>query len=213
MGEVDASIDRITVGLAKSGGSVVHPKRQKLVAYHEAGHAVMGLLTPAYDAVTKVTIVPRSSGAGGFTLFTPSDEQLESGLYSKRYLEAQLAVALGGRTAEELVFGEEEVTTGASSDLQMVRSIARRMVAQWGFTLGDADEAELGLEGGEAPEAGRFSPRTASEETEDDIDLEVMKLSDSAYASRSRLTTSISARSTYDGGRSPHTGTPSAGPR
>merc|ERR1719169_329012 len=130
--EVDYAIDRVTVGMQKTTGTSF-PARQRLVAYHEAGHAVMGLLTPDYDMVTKVTIVPRTNGAGGFTLFTPSEERLESGMYSKRYLEAQLCVALGGRVAEEIVFGEDEVTTGASNDLQQVRSIARRMVAQWGF--------------------------------------------------------------------------------
>ena len=109
------------------------PNRQRLVAYHEAGHAIMGALTPDYDMVTKVTIIPRTNGAGGFTLFTPTEERLESGLYSKRYLKGQLAVALGGRVAEEIVYGEDEVTTGASNDLQQVRNIARRMVAQWGF--------------------------------------------------------------------------------
>merc|ERR1712110_593952 len=128
--EVDYAIDRQTVGMAKTTG-MSFPARQRLVAIHEAGHAVMGLLTPDYDMVTKVTLIPRSNGAGGFTLFTPSEERLESGMYSKRYLEAQLAVALGGRVAEEISFGEEEVTTGASGDLQQVRNIARRMVAQW----------------------------------------------------------------------------------
>merc|ERR1719269_421574 len=130
--EIDYSIDRVTVGMQKKTG-MSFPARQKLVAYHEAGHAVAGLLAPDYDMVTKVTIIPRTNGAGGFTLFTPSEERLESGMYSKRYLESQLAVALGGRVAEEIAFGEEEVTTGASGDPQQVRSIARRMVAQWGF--------------------------------------------------------------------------------
>merc|ERR1719310_1399045 len=130
--EVDFALDRLQVGMAKSTG-MSFPSRQRLVAYHEAGHAAMALLTPDYDMVTKVTIIPRTNGAGGFTLFTPSEERLESGMYSKRYLEGQLAVALGGRVAEEIVYGEEEVTTGASNDLQQVRSIARRMVAQWGF--------------------------------------------------------------------------------
>ena len=102
------------------------------MAYHEAGHAVMGALTPDYDMVTKVTILPRTNGAGGFTLFTPSEERLESGMYSMRFLKGQLAVAIGGRVAEEIVFGKEEVTTGASGDLQQIRNIARRMVAQWG---------------------------------------------------------------------------------
>merc|ERR1712087_946303 len=131
--EVDYAVDRITVGMQKSTGTSF-PARQRLVAYHEAGHAIMGLLTPGYDMVTKVTIIPRTNGAGGFTLFTPSEERLESGMYSKKYLEGQLAVALGGRVAEEIIFGEEEVTTGASNDLQQVRNIARRMVAQWGYS-------------------------------------------------------------------------------
>ena len=97
----------------------------------------MAALTPGYDPVAKVTIVPRSNGAGGFTLFTPSEDRMDGGMYSYRYLVAQLAVALGGRVAEEMAFGSDDVTTGASNDLQQVRSIARRMVAQWGFTATD----------------------------------------------------------------------------
>merc|ERR1719460_1106027 len=130
--EIDYSIDRVTVGMQKKTG-MQYAGRQKLVAYHEAGHAVCGLLCPDYDMVTKVTIIPRTNGAGGFTLFTPPEERLETGMYSKRYLKQQLMVALGGRVAEEIVFGPEEVTTGASGDLQQVRNIARRMVTQWGF--------------------------------------------------------------------------------
>merc|ERR1719389_948178 len=131
--EIDFAIDRQQVGMVKETGTSF-PNRQLLVAYHEAGHAIMGALTPDYDMVTKVTILPRTNGAGGFTLFTPTEERLESGLYSMRYLKGQLAVALGGRVAEEIVFGKEEVTTGASGDLQQVRNIARRMVAQWGYS-------------------------------------------------------------------------------
>merc|ERR1719343_1216513 len=86
--EVDYAIDRLTVGMQKSTG-MSFPARQRLVAYHEAGHAIMGLLTPSYDMVTKVTIIPRSGGAGGFTLFTPPEERLESGMYSKKYLCSQ----------------------------------------------------------------------------------------------------------------------------
>merc|ERR1712070_687638 len=112
--EVDYAIDRQTVGMRKATG-MAFPARQRLVAYHEAGHAIMGLLTPDYDMVTKVTIIPRSGGAGGFTLFTPPEERLESGMYQKKYLCAQLAVALGGRASEEIIYGKEEITTGASS--------------------------------------------------------------------------------------------------
>ena len=125
------------------------PNRQRLVAYHEAGHALLGLLTPGYDAVTKVTIIPRTNGAGGFTLFTPSEERLETGMYSKKYLEGQLVVALGGRVAEEIVYGPSGVTTGASNDLQQVRSIARRMVTQWGYAK---DKDGLTLVAWEPPE-------------------------------------------------------------
>ena len=125
--EIDYAIDRRADRRHQKTTGTSFPNRQRLVAYHEAGHAVMGLLTPDYDMVTKVTIIPRTNGAGGFTLFTPTEERLESGLYSKRYLEGQLAVALGGRVAEEIVYGEDEVTTGASNDLQQVRNIARRI--------------------------------------------------------------------------------------
>merc|ERR1719221_1752611 len=85
--EIDYAIDRITVGLLKTTGTKF-PNRQRLVAYHEAGHAIMGLLMPDYDMVTKVTIIPRTSGAGGFTLFTPSEESLESGMYTYKYLRS-----------------------------------------------------------------------------------------------------------------------------
>mmetsp|Transcript_30795 Transcript_30795/g.64890 ORF Transcript_30795/g.64890 Transcript_30795/m.64890 type:complete len:567 (-) Transcript_30795:294-1994(-) len=176
--EIDYSIDRLTVGMQKTTG-VTFPNRQRLVAYHEAGHAVMGLVTPDYDMVTKVTIIPRTNGAGGFTLFTPSEERLESGMYSKRYLEAQLAVALGGRVAEEIIYGEDEVTTGASNDLQQVRNIARRMVAQWGFAMKEMGEAPVAWE---TPEGnGLMQPRSASVSMESDIDKQVQRIVESAY--------------------------------
>jgi len=139
----------------------------------------MGLMTPDYDMVTKVTIVPRTNGAGGFTLFTPSEERLESGMYSKRYLEAQLAVALGGRVAEEIVYGEDEVTTGASNDLQQVRNIARRMVAQWGFANTEMGGAPLAWE---VPEGnGMMQPKIASSKTEQEIDAQVSVIVQRAY--------------------------------
>jgi len=174
--EIDYAIDRLTVGMVKDTGTAF-PNRQLLVAYHEAGHAVMGALTPDYDMVTKVTILPRTNGAGGFTLFTPTEERLESGLYSMRYLKGQLAVALGGRVAEEIVFGTEEVTTGASGDLQQVRNIARRMVAQWGYS-----KDKLGATSWESPDGnGGFGPSAASAEMESRIDSEVTEIVREAY--------------------------------
>ncbi|KAG8457721.1 hypothetical protein KFE25_013227 [Diacronema lutheri] len=175
--EVDAALDRLTVGLAKST-TMMSASRQRLVAYHEAGHAVMGALTPGHDLVGKVTIVPRTNGAGGFTLFLPNEDRMESGLYSRRFLEGSLAVALGGTVAEEIVYGEDEVTTGASNDLQQVRNIARRMVAQWGYA-----KDNLAPIAWETPEPGGFgAPSTASEDTEERIDEQVKLLVDKAYA-------------------------------
>merc|ERR1719453_1960606 len=159
--EIDEAIDRVTVGLTKRTG-MSNEKRQKLVAYHEAGHAIMGVMTEEYDPVAKITILPRSNGAGGFTLFVPNEDRMDGGMYSLKYLKAQLAVALGGRVAEELVFGEDEVTTGASNDLQQVRNIARRMVTQWGFA-GD----NLGMTAWESADgSGPYGRTNASEEKE-----------------------------------------------
>merc|ERR1719356_560586 len=90
--DIDGSVDKIMVGLEKKGAAAAQVTKQKeLVAYHEAGHAIVGALMPEYDQVQKVTIIPRSNGAGGLTFFAPSDNRLESGLYSKQYLESQLA--------------------------------------------------------------------------------------------------------------------------
>merc|ERR1712084_127789 len=123
------------VGLEKNGGTATLSQRQnELVAYHEAGHALCGALIPDYDQVQKISIIPRSNGAGGLTFFSPQEARLESGMYSKQYLESQLAVALGGRLAEELIYGEDMVTTGASNDIQQVANIAKRMVKEWGMS-------------------------------------------------------------------------------
>merc|ERR1712232_815968 len=118
----------------------------ELVAFHEAGHAIVGAAMPDYDQVQKISIIPRSNGAGGLTFFAPSDTRLESGLYSKQYLESQLAVALGGRLAEEIIFGEDEVTTGASNDIQQVANIGRQVGQSqmgWGAKVSSAVDGEI----------------------------------------------------------------------
>merc|ERR1711904_329550 len=116
------------------------------------------------------------NGAGGFTFFTPDESRSESGLYSLKFLKGQLAVALGGRVAEELVYGAEEVTTGASNDLQQVRNIARRMVAQWGFS-----KNKLGATAWEM-DSPWYGPQAASSMMESRIDEEVKELVAEAYA-------------------------------
>ncbi len=175
--EIDYAIDRITVGIQKPIGPNV---RKELVAYHEAGHAIMAVLIPDYDNVAKVTIVPRTNGAGGFTLFTPSEERIESGLYSQNYLKSQLSVALGGRVAEELIYGEDEITTGASGDLQSVRDLARRMVTQWGFRNNtNIDDFPIAWDPSEPIGYGGNS--LLSSETENEIDYEIMMIVKNAY--------------------------------
>jgi cell division protease FtsH len=131
--QIDGAVDRLMVGLEKKGGNQ-DQKSKEMIAYHEAGHAVVGALVPDYDQVQKISIIPRSNGAGGLTFFAPQESRLESGMYSKQYLESQLAVALGGRLAEEIMYGEDRVTTGASNDIQQVASIAKRMVQEWGMS-------------------------------------------------------------------------------
>merc|ERR1719321_1415556 len=174
--DVEEAIDRATVGLTKRTG-MNNEMRQRLVATHEAGHAVMGALTPDYDPVAKITILPRTNGAGGFTAFTPTEDRMDGGMYSLRYLKGQLQVALGGRLAEEVVFGKEGITTGASSDLQQVRNISRRMVTQWGFAADDI--GMTAWEGDNGP--GMLGSGRASEEKEAAIDAAVERITKEAY--------------------------------
>lgn len=180
MDEVNDAIDRVLAGPEKKD-RVMSEKRKNLVAYHEAGHALVGALMPDYDPVQKISIIPRGA-AGGLTWFTPSEDRMDSGLYSRSYLQNQMAVALGGRLAEEIIFGEEEVTTGASNDLQQVARVARQMVMRFGMSdrLGPVS---LGSQQGNMF-LGRdiSSERNFSEETAAAIDEEVSKLVDEAYS-------------------------------
>ncbi|MEM8779356.1 MAG: ATP-dependent zinc metalloprotease FtsH3 [Cyanobacteria bacterium P01_G01_bin.49] len=180
MDEVNDAIDRVLAGPEKKN-RVMSEKRKTLVAFHEAGHALVGALMPDYDPVQKISIIPRGR-AGGLTWFTPSEDRMESGLYSRSYLQNQMAVALGGRIAEEIIFGEEEVTTGASNDLQQVARVARQMITRFGMSdrLGPV---ALGRQNGGGVFLGRdiASDRDFSNETASTIDEEVRQLVDNAY--------------------------------
>lgn len=177
--EIADALERIIAGPEKKG-AVMTEQKKKLVAYHEAGHALVGALMPEYDPVAKVSIVPRGA-AGGLTFFAPDESRLESGLYSRSYLENQMCVALGGRIAEELIFGEENVTTGASNDFQQVSRTARSMITQCGFSDVLAPVALSGSSGpsflgGEMGQGADYSQATA-----DTIDKEVQELVSRAY--------------------------------
>jgi cell division protease FtsH len=130
--DVDWAIDRVTVGMEKPNKDAL-VQDIELVAFHEAGHAIVGGLLPEYDTVTKISITPRVSGAGGLTFFSPLEDRLDN-VVTWHYLESQIAVAWGGRVAEELVFGASKVTTGASGDLQQIFRVARAMVCQLGMS-------------------------------------------------------------------------------
>jgi cell division protease FtsH len=179
MDEVNDAIDRVLAGPEKKD-RVMSEKRKELVAYHEAGHALVGALMPDYDPVQKISIIPRGR-AGGLTWFTPSEDRMDSGLYSRSYLQNQMAVALGGRIAEELIYGEDEVTTGASNDLQQVARVAKQMVTRFGMSerLGPV---ALGRQQGNMF-MGRdiAAERDFSDETAAAIDDEVHNLVEQAY--------------------------------
>ncbi|MHC5596937.1 MAG: ATP-dependent zinc metalloprotease FtsH [Nostoc sp.] len=126
--EIDAAVDRVVAGM--EGTALVDSKSKRLIAYHEVGHALVGTLLKQHDPVQKVTLIPRGQ-ALGLTWFTPNEEQ---GLISRSQLKARITATLGGRAAEEIVFGQPEVTTGASNDLQHVTGMARQMVTRFGMS-------------------------------------------------------------------------------
>src|SRR3569623_1463628 len=150
--EVNEAADRIIGGIA--GSTMEDTKNKKLIAYHEVGHAIVGSVLQNHDEVEKITLIPRG-GAKGLTWFTPEEDQM---LLSRSQLLARIITTLGGRVAEQVVFGDPEVTTGASNDLQQVTNIARQMVTRYGMSnigpiaLEDDNNEQMFL-GGEFNEA------------------------------------------------------------
>ena len=136
--EIDDSVDRIVAGM--EGSPLTDGRSKRLIAYHEIGHAIIGSLVKAHDPVQKVTVIPRGQ-AKGLTWFTPDDEQ---SLISKSQLKARIMGALGGRAAEDVVFGKGEITTGAGGDFQQISSMARQMVTRFGMS----NLGPIALEGG-----------------------------------------------------------------
>uniref|UniRef100_A0A0A0K3U1 AAA+ ATPase domain-containing protein n=2 Tax=Cucumis sativus TaxID=3659 RepID=A0A0A0K3U1_CUCSA len=173
--EIDDSIDRIVAGM--EGTVMTDGKSKSLVAYHEVGHAICGTLTPGHDPVQKVTLVPRGQ-ARGLTWFIPSDDPT---LISKQQLFARIVGGLGGRAAEEVIFGEPEVTTGAAGDLQQITGLAKQMVV----TFGMSEIGPWSLMDSAAQSADvimRMMARNSmSEKLAEDIDAAIKRISDEAY--------------------------------
>src|SRR6266550_1741400 len=174
--------DKVMLGLERKS-RVLSDEERRLVAYHEAGHALVGLTVPDADPLHKVTIIPRGR-ALGLTAYLPEEELHK---YTKRSIESRLAMAYGGRVAEELVFGPEKVTTGAAQDIQQATNIARRMVTQFGMSavigpiaVGDGEQ-EIFL-GREVVQRREISDRTAQI-----VDEEVKNILTRAYAEAARI--------------------------
>ena len=168
--EVNEAADRIIGGIA--GTPMEDNKNKRLVAYHEVGHAIAGTVLKSHDEVEKITLIPRG-GAKGLTWFTPEEDQ---SLLSRSELLARIITTLGGRAAEQVVFGDPEVTTGASNDLQQVTNLARQMVTRFGMSsigpiaLEDENNGQVFLGGGSVP-GSEYADSIA-----DRIDEEVRKI-------------------------------------
>ena len=176
MEEFEKAKDKILMGTERKS-MVMSPEERKLTAYHESGHAIVGLNVPEHDPVHKVTIIPRGR-ALGVTMFLP---EVDRHSHSKQRLTSQITSLFGGRVAEELIFGKDAVTTGASNDIERATAIARNMVTKWGLSsrLGPLTYSE---EDGEV-----FLGRTVtqhkqvSDATVHAIDKEVREIIDTAY--------------------------------
>jgi len=171
--EIDDSVDRIVAGM--EGTAMMDGKSKSLVAYHEVGHAICGTLTPGHDPVQKVTLIPRGQ-AKGLTWFTPGEDV---SLVSKQQIMARIVGALGGRAAEEIVFGKPEVTTGAASDLMQVTNMAKQMVTAFGmsdigpWSLQDDQSGDMIMR--------MMARNNMSEKLQGDIDTAVKSIAEGAY--------------------------------
>lgn len=180
MNDMEKAKDKVMMG-AERRSMVMTEDDKKCTAYHESGHAIVGRLVPEHDPVYKVTIIPRGR-ALGVTMFLPERDHIS---ISKRKLESQLSSLYGGRLAEEIIFGEEAVTTGASNDIERASAIARNMVTQWGFSekLGPLsygqDENAMGYSGG--------NTKMISDETNHQINEEVRALIERNYTRAKKL--------------------------
>ncbi|WP_114966670.1 ATP-dependent zinc metalloprotease FtsH [Alkalilacustris brevis] len=182
MDDFEDAKDKVMMG-AERRSMVMTEDEKKLTAYHEAGHAIVGLNVPQHDPIHKATIIPRGR-ALGLVLSLPERDQL-SVTYTK--YKSKIAMAMGGKVAEELIFGKENVTSGAASDIQQVSRIARAMVTQFGFSedLGNIDYANE-----QQSYLGAYQgPSSISPETQKMIDAEVRKIVDEGYETAKRILT------------------------
>ncbi|RAM50658.1 MAG: cell division protein FtsH [Hapalosiphonaceae cyanobacterium JJU2] len=176
--EIDDAIDRLTIGLTLN--PLLDSNKKRLIAYHEIGHALLATLLPHADPLNKVTIIPRSGGVGGFSQQILNEEMIDSGLYTRAWIQDNITMTLGGKAAEAEIFGESEVTGGASNDLKMVANLARKMVTMYGMS-------DLGLVALETQNSDVFlgrdwvSRNEYSEEMATKIDRQVREMAIACY--------------------------------
>ncbi len=132
LAEISDAIDRITIGSSLT--PLLDGKKKRLIAYHEVGHALIMTVLEHADLLDKVTIIPRSGGIGGFAKPVPNEEVIDSGLYSRAWLRDRMVMLMGGRAAEEVIFGRDEVTPGAMGDIRQLTNLAREMVTRYGMS-------------------------------------------------------------------------------
>ncbi len=174
------ALERVTMGLPAA--PLQDSGKKRLIAYHEVGHALLATLLDRADDLDKVTLLPRSGGVGGFTRFIPDEMVVDSGLVTRARLQAQMVVSMGGRAAELVVFGKQEITQGASSDIEAVTTTAREMVTRYGFSsLGpvawEGDQAEVFIGRDWLQQRPTYSKDTAKA-----LDEEVQQLAKQALA-------------------------------
>jgi cell division protease FtsH len=177
--EFDKAKDKIMMG-AERKSMVMSEKDKEMTAYHEAGHAIVGRLMPEHDPVYKVTIIPRGR-ALGVTMYLPEEDKVS---YSKQYLKGRIASAYGGRIAEEIIYGEDQVSTGASNDIMQATGMARNMVTKWGLSpMGPIqyEEEEQGYLGSQTSRAH------ISDETSKALDKAVKDIVDEAYSTATSI--------------------------
>jgi cell division protease FtsH len=184
MNEFEKAKDKVMMG-AERRSMVMSDDEKRLTAYHESGHAIVGRLVPSHDPVHKVTIIPRGR-ALGLTMFLPEEDRYS---YSRQRLESQISSMFGGRIAEELIFGPDAVTTGASNDIKRATDIARNMVTKWGLSekLGPLTYSE---EEGEVFLGHSVTQhKNVSDETAHAIDKEIRAIVDRNYERAHRILT------------------------
>lgn len=184
MSDMEDAKDKVMMGTERRS-MVMDEKEKRMTAYHEAGHAICSLHLPESDPLHKVTIIPRGR-ALGLTMQLPEKDKYSQ---SYTYLKSRISTLFGGRVAEELTFGTDKVSTGASNDIQVATNIARHMVTEWGMS------ETLGPVAYEEPEGEVFlghsitRHKNISDKTAEEVDRQIRKIIDDAYEETHRILT------------------------